>query len=86
MSQPDPLPPDAQVLQTLFGFMVTRTLSAVAELSPAKFMDMNMLAMTEGGSERTASEFHELCESSGLRLEEVYPTKSPVSVVEAVRA
>ena len=57
-----------------------------AEPHPAKFVDMNMLAMTEGGSERTASEFHELCESSGLRLEEVYPTKSPVSVVEAVRA
>ena len=35
MSDAGQLPPEAQLLQTLFGFMVTRTLSAVAELNVA---------------------------------------------------
>ena len=35
MSDADQLPPDAQLFQALFGFMVTRTLSAVAELNVA---------------------------------------------------
>ena len=55
------------------------------EPHPAKFMDLNMLAMTEGGSERTEQEFADLFESAGLRLQAVYPTKTPVSVIEAVR-
>jgi hypothetical protein len=53
---------------------------------PAKFMDVNMLAMTEGGTERTEREFAALFESSGLRLAGVHPTQSPVCLVEAVRA
>ena len=57
-----------------------------AEPHPAKFMDINMLAMTEGGTERTEREFTELFRSSGLELEAIHPTASPVSVVEAVRA
>ena len=35
MSNAHELPPEAQLLQTLFGFMVTRALSAVAELKVA---------------------------------------------------
>ena len=35
MSDTGQLPPEAQLFQTLFGFMVTRTLSAVAELNVA---------------------------------------------------
>ena len=50
------------------------------EPHPAKFMDLNMLAMTEGGSERTEKEFAGLFESAGLRLQAIYPTKTPVSV------
>lgn len=57
-----------------------------AEPHPAKFMDINMLAMTEGGTERTEKEFAELFRSAGLALKAVHPTASPVSVVEAVRA
>jgi len=45
-----------------------------------------MLAMTEGGTERTEKEFAELFRSAGLALKAVHPTASPVSVVEAVRA
>ena len=53
---------------------------------PAKFMDVNMLAMTEGGCERTEAEFAELFGRAGLKLVAVHPTPSPVSVVEGVRA
>ena len=57
-----------------------------AEPHPAKFMDVNMLVMTEGGCERTEKEFAELFESSGLALKTIHTTKSPVSVIEAVKA
>jgi hypothetical protein len=56
------------------------------EPHPAKFMDINMLAMTEGGTERTEAEFATLLESAGLKLEAIHPTESPVCVIEAVRA
>ena len=49
-------------------------------------LDLNMLAMTEGGSERTEKEFAGLFESAGLKLQAIYPTKTPVSVIEAVKA
>ncbi len=49
-------------------------------------MDVNMLAMTEGGTERTEKEFAALFEAAGLTLRAIHPTPSPVSVVEAVRA
>jgi len=52
----------------------------------AKFMDVNMLAMTEGGCERTESEYAALFESAGLRLIAVHPTDSIASIIEGVRA
>ncbi len=56
------------------------------EPHPAKFMDVNMLAMTEGGCERTEREYAALLEASGLRLLGVHPTKGPLSLVEAAKA
>jgi hypothetical protein len=56
------------------------------EPHPAKFQDLNMLAMTEGGCERSEPELAALFKTAGLRLAAVHPTKSPVSVVEAVKA
>ena len=56
------------------------------EPHPAKFMDINMLAMTEGGTERTKAEFAALFASAGLELVAVHPTQSPVSIIEAVQA
>lgn len=53
---------------------------------PAKFMDVNMLAMTEGGCERTESEYAELFDAAGLRLVRTHPTAGPVSIVEAALA
>jgi len=51
---------------------------------PGKLLDLNMLAMTEGGRERTPADYAQLLESAGLRLERIVPTASAVSVVEAV--
>jgi len=50
---------------------------------PAKLLDIEMLAMTVGGKERTASEFGELFASAGLRLVRIVETASPVCVLEA---
>ena len=52
--------------------------------SISKIMDLNMLVMT-GGKERTATEYSELFEKTGFKLTNVYPTPSPMSIVEAVR-
>ena len=52
--------------------------------SMSKIMDLNMLVMT-GGKERTAKEYAGLFEQTGFRLKNVYPTPSPVQIVEAVK-
>jgi O-methyltransferase domain/Dimerisation domain len=49
-----------------------------------KLLDIEMLALP-GGRERTADEFKTLFARSGFELTKVVPTKSPLSVVEAVR-
>ena len=50
-----------------------------------KWIDLEMLTMA-GGHERTEAEFAELLSKAGLRLTRVVPTKSPVCVIESVRA
>jgi hypothetical protein len=52
------------------------------EWSPAKWMDLHMLAITGGGA-RTEREHRTLLEAAGFRLERVVPTSRPVAVVEA---
>lgn len=52
---------------------------------PAKFLDIEMMANTKGGKERTEAEYGTLLESAGLRMTRVVRTKSPMCVVEAVR-
>jgi hypothetical protein len=49
-----------------------------------KFIDIEML-LFPGGRERTADEFKSLFERSGFHLTKIVPTKSPLSVVEAIR-
>jgi hypothetical protein len=51
---------------------------------PAKFLDIEMLAMVSG-RERTEQEFRDLLARAGFRMTRVVPTKSPVCVIEAVR-
>ena len=50
---------------------------------PAKLMDLEMMVMP-GGRERTAAEFEALFARAGFRMTRVVPTKSPLSVIEAV--
>jgi hypothetical protein len=50
-----------------------------------KMLDM-MMMLVPGGEERTPSEYAELLEPNGFRVNRVVPTASAVSVVEAVRA
>ena len=50
----------------------------------SKLLDLEMLA-SPGGVERTAREYRELLAASGLRLTRIIPTKTPFSIVEAVR-
>jgi hypothetical protein len=51
--------------------------------SPALMLDIEMLIATQGGKERTKSEFDELFRSAGLRLTNVVATRGPVCVLEA---
>jgi hypothetical protein len=50
-----------------------------------KVIDIEML-LFPGGRERTADEFKSLFERSGFHMTKVVPTKSPLSVIEAVRS
>lgn len=50
-----------------------------------KFIDIEMLNMSQGGRERSADEFRALFAGAGFEMTKVVPTKSPLSVVEAVR-
>jgi hypothetical protein len=49
-----------------------------------KLLDLLMLVWTSGGRERTESEHRALLASAGLSLNRVIPTRSAVSIVEAV--
>jgi O-methyltransferase domain len=55
-----------------------------AATSFSKYMDMNMLVMT-GGRERTEAEYRTLLDSAGLRLTRIIPTRTEMSVIEAVQ-
>jgi hypothetical protein len=51
----------------------------------SKLLDLEMLA-SPGGIERTAQEYSALLAEAGLKLTRVIPTRSPFSIIEAVRA
>jgi hypothetical protein len=50
----------------------------------SKILDLEMLT-SPGGIERTAEEYAALLSGAGLRLSRVVPTRSPFSIIEAVR-
>jgi hypothetical protein len=50
-----------------------------------KLLDLEMLVLTPRGRERTKVEFGRLLRSAGFRLARIVPTKSPLSIVEAVK-
>jgi hypothetical protein len=51
----------------------------------SKLLDLSMLVLP-GGVERTAEEYRELLADSGLRLTHIIPTKTALSIIEAVKA
>lgn len=48
------------------------------------FLDLAMLTQTEGGMERTGSEFRKLLATAGFNLRRILPTKAPQWIVEAL--
>jgi hypothetical protein len=50
----------------------------------SKLLDLEMLA-SPGGVERTATEYRELLAAAGLRLTRIIQTRSPYSIIEAVK-
>ena len=71
--------PDSKLL------IIEMVLPEGGEPHPGKLLDMVMLVMP-GGQERTAAEYDELLAKAGLKMTNVIPTASPVSIVEAVKA
>ena len=55
------------------------------EYHHAKFLDMNMLVLSEGGRERTEEEYRILLDEAEFTLTRVIPTAAPLSVIEATR-
>lgn len=58
--------------------------SAGNDPSPAKWLDLQMLVMTQGGRERTKEEFAALFDKSGMRLERIVPTSEPICIIEGI--
>jgi hypothetical protein len=71
--------PDARVL------IVETVVPEGNEPHYSKLLDLEMLT-SPGGVERTESEYAALLAEAGLKLTRVIPTRSPFSIVEAVRA
>jgi hypothetical protein len=51
----------------------------------SKLLDLEMLT-SPGGAERTAEEYRELLANAGFNLTRIVPTKSPFSIIEAVKS
>ncbi len=54
------------------------------EPSLAKILDVEAMIMTPGAIERTESEYRQLFAQSGFEVSQIIPTKSPMSIIEAV--
>jgi len=65
--------------------LVESVITPANEQDFGKLLDIEML-VSPGGKERTAAEYDELFARAGLRLTRIVPTKSPYSVIEAVKS
>ncbi len=65
--------------------LVESVITGSNEPDLGKLLDIEML-VSPGGKERTADEYKELLARAGLRLTRIVPTKSPYSVIEAMKA
>jgi hypothetical protein len=50
-----------------------------------KLVDLQMLVFMENGKERTRKEFESLLALAGLKINRIFPTIAPISMIEAVR-
>jgi hypothetical protein len=64
--------------------LVESVITADGQQDFGKLLDIEML-VSPGGKERTAAEYEELFKRAGLRLTRIVPTKSPYSVIEAMK-
>jgi hypothetical protein len=71
------MPADGRVL------VMEQVITSSPELCFAKLLDLEMLALTVGGRERTEAEFAALFAAAGLKLQRVFPTQSPLCILEA---
>ena len=60
--------------------VIERVIAPPNQIAEAKFSDLNML-VTHGALERTREEFVDLFAKGGFRLDQVIPTRSPLSVI-----
>ncbi len=65
--------------------LVEMVVPETSEPSPSKILDIQMLLM-EGGMERTAEEYRRLLDAAGFSLTRIVPTRSPYSIVEAIKS
>ena len=54
------------------------------EPSLAKILDVEAMIMSPGAIERTAEEYGQLLNKAGLEITRIIPTKSPMSIIEAI--
>ena len=66
--------------------IIERIVSIGNQPDPAKLNDLEMMAVTPNGRERTQLEFHSLLQAAGFALVKIYPTESPLFIIEAVCA
>jgi len=77
----DAIPDEGKVL------VVEQVITDTPESVFAKLIDIEMLAITPSGRERTVAEFKELFTKAGLKLSRVVPTtQTSICIVEAVKA
>ena len=62
--------------------VVESVIPETPEFDMGKWMDLNMMVMATG-RERTAAEFRDLLDQAGFALEQIVPTRSPLSIVVA---
>lgn len=82
-----------KILQNIYSAMNKNGKVLIVEMvvpegnapSPSKILDLQMLIGT-GGKERTEKEYRELLEAADFKLTRVIPTRSPLSIVEAVKS
>jgi O-methyltransferase domain len=64
--------------------IIEAVMPAGNEYHHAKFLDVNMLVLSEGGRERTEEAYRALLDGTGFALTRVISTVAPLSILEAM--